>query len=173
MSLLGAITLEQHEHALEMARVIGLPLQPIAGRALAPLGADAAKWLNDLWDRVEETLERAVSRGLDAAREGIEGVNKEIDRLFALGKAWVDDVVSVVRARLSEYLRQAMNGALNAVQETIQVNGQELRIEKLDLKYSVKMSASIKGSLLEVCEFVSGGEIELSAHYSFPKSGAD
>lgn len=166
MQLVVVLTEDQHYQALQFARQINLRMAVSAGKANAPLLAEATRWLSDVWDTVEEALDKARQRGLDASRALMTEVSRKVDEMVALGAAWLDDVLTVVRERLSEYLRRAIQDALRIVQKSIMIGDRELKLARVTVTNSIKVSASVKASLLEVCEFVGEGQMELAAEYS-------
>jgi hypothetical protein len=166
MQVLAVFTENNHYAALERARQISVTAILPSDKAAALLSADASNWLNDIWDQVEIAIGTAAKRGLDAARSALDRVNDMVDQVLGLGMAWVDDVVAVVRARLSEYLKAAVQQALKAVQSTVVVGEQSFKIDRVVLAHSISLSTSVKGSLTEICEFVGEGQFELSAEYA-------
>ena len=166
MLLVVVLRDDQHYQALKAARQIDLRIAVSAGKANAPLIADATRWLSEIWDSVEETLASARKRGLEASRMFMAEVSRKVDEMVTLSTSWVDDVLTVIRERLSSYLRHAIQEALRIVQNTIIVGERELKLDRVTLSNSIKVSASVKASLLEVCEFIGEGQIELSAEYS-------
>ena len=165
MQVLVSITQDQHYRALEAARRIDISVAFVRGKANAPLNAEAAKWLNSIWDRAEEALEHALTRGLAAARASIEQVSAKVSELLTLSAGWVDDLLEIVRSRLSIYFQEAFKAALGTVQKSVVVGGQEFPISEVTLTYSLKLSSSVEASLTKVCEFVAEGQIQLAAKY--------
>lgn len=166
MQLIAVLTEQNHYAALERARQISVTKSLPTDRANALLSADASQWLGEIWDHVEIALDRALKRGMEAARPVLEQVGELVDKVVALGAAWVDDVLTTVRERLALYQREAIQQALNGVQQSVSIGERTFEIDRVVVAQSVKVSASVKASLTEVCEFVGEGQIEMSAEYA-------
>jgi len=81
-----------------------------------------------------------------------------------------DKVRTVIAARLSDYIQETIDGALQRVRSSISVGGKELTMASVTIEQKIRLSGSLKASLQEVCEFVAEGEISLSAEYGSKSS---
>jgi hypothetical protein len=166
MQVLAVFTEQNHFAALESARKITVTGLLPADKANALSGIDATTWLNRIWDKAESALGLAVKRGLDAARDFVAAVDQLVDEAIGLGKAWVDDMLTVVRARIAEYMKAMVDRALSLVQSKIMVGGAPFAIDRVSIAQTVSLSTSVKLSLTEACEFVGEGQMEVSAEYA-------
>ena len=166
MQVLAVFTEQNHYAALEAARILTVVGFLPADKANALSGVDATIWLNKIWDKAEAALGLAVKRGMAAARGLVAVVDQLVDEALGLGKVWVDDMLTVVRARIAEYMKSMVNGALSMVQSKIVVGGAPFAIDRVAIAQTVSLSTSVKLSLTEACEFVGEGEMQISAEYA-------
>jgi hypothetical protein len=165
MQLIALVNEDINRVALRAARVVGSETPLALEGFTAPLDNEMLAGVTKIWDKIEEAITSACQSGVDAARPLIDEVERRIGE-FAKGvtKA-AQQIRAVISERLHVYLKSVIDGALQRVQATISVGGQELKITSVTVEQKVSMSTSIKASLTEICEFVADGEFTLSAEY--------
>ena len=165
MELLIILSDDVHVAALRHARALGSGEKLPAHLMNAMLDDEIEVWVRKIWDPVEAALREAFSQSVTAARSYIDEAVRQLNELVSqLGKK-AEQVRAIIAARLNEYLKQAIDGALQRVRPTITVGTNELKVASVTIEQKIKLSGSLKASLEEICEFVAEGEITLSAEY--------
>jgi hypothetical protein len=162
MALVGY---EVHTAALRAARAVGTDVALPPGVLHAPLDAEARAWLGRIWDTVEGALRGAYREGMEAARPLIEKASSQLAEMTTTLAKHAEDVQATIAARLDAYLQAAIDGALKTVRGSVSIGGRELRMSKVTVQQRITLSGSLQFSLSQVCEFVSEGEVTLSAEY--------
>ena len=166
MKLLVFVSDKVHTEALRQARALGKQ-QPLPAHVLsAPLDDETDIWINRIWDTVEGALRCAHREGIEAAQPLIEKVSGLMTELTSNLAKRVEDVRVVVTKRLHSYFHTIIDDALQHVRPTISVGGNELKMTSVTVEQRINVSGSLKGSIVEICEFLAEGEISLSAEYS-------
>jgi hypothetical protein len=166
MELIAIVTEDVHALAIKRARAVGREVPLPAYVLNAPLDDDTKTWLERIWDVVEDALQKAYHDGMDAARPLIEKASQLVSELTVTITRRAGEVRAAIQERLSTYLQNVVDGALQRVRSNISVGGIDLKVNTVTIEQRVKISGSIKASLDELCEFVADGEISLSAEYS-------
>jgi hypothetical protein len=165
MQLVALVDYNIFDDALKQASQIGRdqPLRP--GLLHAPPDNDTKNWIERIWDIVEGALLKAYQEGMDAARPLVHKVSEHMTELYATAKERAGDIRAVVSERLNAFLRGVIEGALSRIQSTIKVENREIPMTGVTIEQKIKITGSLKASLEEICEFISEGEISLSAKY--------
>jgi len=165
MKVLAVVNEQVHHEALAAARRIGVT-QVSADSGLPTVQVDdVMRWVNRLWDPIEEAIAQAYHQGMAAAQPMIDGLNAQIAELLANTSARAREVRTIIAERLNTYLTNTIDGALSRVRASISVGGQTLIISNVTVEQKLSLSSSLKMSLSEICEFVAEGELTLSAEY--------
>lgn len=158
-----------HFEALKAVRLLGTNPERAIGRLYSSLSDDAKEWVDRLWGKVDHILRVAWDQGAAMARVAIDELGEEIDRLTdALGRQ-AEQIKAAVKARVSAYLQQLIDSAIAQIREEIVIGARVLKVSKVTVQQNAKFSGSLKLSVEGVCEFVSNGELAISADYSEAK----
>lgn len=165
MLLVAILDQDVFSHALSHAADIGRGASLPAGLLRAPLDDDEKIHLERVWDSVQGALQRAYREGIEAAQPLVHRVSEQFAELVAKFKERAEDIRAAISARLNDFLRGAIEGALARIQPTIKIGGREIAMSGVTIEQKIKMSGSLKSSLEEICAFVAEGELKLSAKY--------
>jgi len=166
MKLLAVVNEQVHQDAMAAARRVGTD-QVASVKGLHTVQMDEVmRWVNRLWDPIEEAIAKACREGIVMARPMIDALNEQLTELYTNVSKQAKEVRSIIAERLNVYLLEVIDGALGRVRASINVGGQQLAIKNVTVEQSLKISNSLKMSLSEICEFVAEGEITLAAEYA-------
>lgn len=131
----------------------------------APLPDDARHWLGRLWGVVTQALLLAATEGYEKAKPVI----SEFNNLFQQAQADLGIGLLLVRdeliGRMNAYIKALIKLALGSVEAIINVGGRDMQVTTVTLQQSLKMSGSVSLSITDICQFVSEGQLIISAQY--------
>ena len=90
--------------------------------------AATASVMAKIWDGVEAALSHAYNQGIGAAREYIQQVHEQLAALATTAAHRADAVRQAIMSRLSVYLKQVIDTALDSVRPSIVVGGSALAV---------------------------------------------
>jgi hypothetical protein len=163
MRLLALVNEDINRTALRAARNVGGATPLALDGFNSPLDNKVMAEVTKIWDKIEQAITSAYQSGIGAAKPLIDEVESCIGEFVKGVSKTAQQIRTVIFERLHVFLKSAIDGALQRVQATISVGGQELKMKSVTVEQKVSMSTSIKASLTEICEFVADGEITLSA----------
>jgi len=165
MRLLAIVNEDINRNALRAARNVGTGTPLTLDGFNSPLDNRVMEEVTKIWDKIEQAITSAYHSGVVVARPLIDEVERCIGEFAKGASKTAQQIRTVIGERLHVFLKSAVDGALQRVQASISVGGQELKMKSVTVEQKVSMSTSIKASLTEICEFVADGEITLSAEY--------
>jgi len=165
MQLFAIVDNEIFEDSISLARNAGFDQKFGTGAMHAPMSAELDYWVNKIWDVTESTLRLARDAGAGAIAGQLEKLSigwAEVNEKFKQG---AERVRAAIIARLNDFLRRLIEGALSRVQSSIKIGDREIAISGVTIEQKLKLGGSLKASLEEICEFIGEGEISLAANY--------
>jgi len=168
MQITAIVDSSVFDEALRAARA----REPVAGIApgalYANLSDEGQRWTDTLWGSVEHVLRLAWEQGKAAARTAMDILWAQVDEMRKKLGRRAAEVQDAVLAEVGIFVRKFVNGALARVQQSVTIGTFEYPIQSITVEQKLKISGSLKVSLEGVCEFLSEGELTLSASYAIP-----
>ena len=131
----------------------------------APLDSSQTTWTERLWDTAQGAVRVAWEKGKEAAKELLERFHVQLQELGGTIGETASRVRRVISERFNQLFASLVGGALERFQPKITVASRDIMLRSVTIEQSLKMSASLKTSLEELCEFVAEGELTVSAEY--------
>lgn len=151
--------------ALAEARTVGA-LGGLAVKGLkAPLDPKQSNWVEQLWDTAEGAVHLAWEKGKQAASALLQKFEQQLVAMGAAIGAGAASVRSAVMQRLNRFFTSVVENAIERFQPHVTIAGKQVLLRSVTVEQKLKMSASLKSSLEEMCEFAAEGELTVAAEY--------
>src|SRR5262245_27589998 len=106
MNLIVTIDEESQDEALAAARKITLRSVSRNEGLPAPVGDNIIRWVDRVWDQIEQALRDAFKEGRDVAQAAVTAATKVLTEAAGeLGKR-IEEVEALLRKRLDAYLQE-------------------------------------------------------------------
>ena len=121
--------------------------------------------MSQLWDIAEGAVRKAWESGKTAATELLNQFHRKLQELDSTVGSTATAVKRVIGERLNQFFTGLVSAALERYQPKVTVAGRDIVLRGVTIEQTVQMSGSLKASLEDLCEFVAGGSISISAEY--------
>ena len=155
---------EIFESALQAARKVGPP--PMVAEGLnADLLASVRVRVEQAWDEVVKTLNKAFIYGRERTEEAINASVKRINQLLDAAGENVRELHAWLLSKMREFVRSFVEGMLSLFPATVMAGGISLALAQMTFSQKLKLSGSIEANLTSLAKLVSEGEMEIQCEY--------
>ena len=158
------LDLKSHLDALHFAESIDAQkMDPtIAGKA----GLDQlSKHIAPIWEEIRIAIESSVASGEAFVEDLWQSTSNGLKMAAESAAVSVSDLSEVLRQRLLAYIKHIEDTLLENISGVITVGGIEMTLQNVDIQKTVKLSSSLKASLVAAVSFAAGGEMSIKANY--------
>lgn len=131
----------------------------------APVDAAFMGRVDDIWERIKETLIDSVRRGQDEVNLLVESTWQFVSERLTQAGAKARLIEECLLERMRAYVGALHKSLLAQVLPAVSIGNLSLALDAISLSQSIRVDCSLKSSLTELIALSSNGAIEVTASY--------
>ncbi len=170
MNATVVISAEVFADALAAAERVDPTDEVVAGLG-APLNAALKGKFAEMWGLVKSALAKAHEVGAEASRAWLDKAVGGVQEILASAGDKAEELRAALAAKLRDFARTIIDGALHDVRDELQVGGVTMTLRQVEIGQTLLIGGSLKSTITELVAMSAEGQITINATYG-PASAA-